>query len=70
MENSFNYEKVSAQAVDFLKEKLDYTTFRHYRSRWYAVKEYMDRSNIEFINPEVCKKCLLEIYNGRRHVGL
>lgn len=72
MQNNFDYEEISAKAYEYLKERLsyNYVTIRHYRSRWHPVKEYMDRCNIEFINPEVCKKFLLELYNGRCHSDL
>ena len=72
MQNQFVYEKISAKAYEYLKERLsyNYVTIRHYRFRWHPVKEYMDRCNIEFINPEVCNNFLFELYNGRCHTDL
>lgn len=72
MQNNFEYEEISAKAYEYLKERLsyNYVTIRHYRSRWHPVKEYMDRCNKEFINPEVCKNFLFELYNGRCHTDL
>lgn len=59
MKNNFEYEKISAQAYEYLTERLSY-----------KFKGYIDKCNIEFISQEVCKNFLFELYNGRYHTLL
>lgn len=72
MQKKFDYEKVTQEAYNYLKEKLSYqyVTIRHYRSRWRPVKNYMDEHRIKSITPSVCKSFILELYNGRKHLEL
>ena len=72
MQNNFEFNEISTRAYNYLKEELSYkyVTIRHYRSRWYSVKEYMDRCDLGFISTSVCKDFLLELYKGRCHSDL
>lgn len=72
MQNNFEFNDISTKAYNYLKDELSYkyVTIRHYKSRWRSVKEYMDSSNLEFINPLVCKDFLLKLYKGRCHTDL
>lgn len=72
MQNNFEFNDISTRAYNYLRDQLSYkyVTIRHYRSRWRPVKEYMDRRNLELINPQVCKNFLLELYKGRFHTEL
>ena len=72
MQNNFEFDDISTRAYNYLRDQLSYqyVTIRHYRSRWRPVKEYMDRRNLEFINVQVCKSFLLELYKERCHAEL
>jgi len=72
MQNSFNYEKITSKAYNYLEEEFSYkyVTLRHYRSRWLPVKEYMEKHGQKFISSELCKDFLLEFYEGRTHEEL
>lgn len=69
MQNKFESDEITARAYDYLKEKLSYkyVTIRHYKSRWRPVQAYMDKHSLKFINPEICKNFLLDLYKGRYH---
>lgn len=69
MQNNFNYEEITSKAYNYLKEEFSYkyVTLRHYRSRWFPIKEYMEKHGLKFINPTLCKDFLLEFYKGRTH---
>jgi len=65
--NNFDYEEITSRAYNYLKEEFSYkyVTLRHYKSRWLPVKKYMEKHELKFINPAVCKDFLLEYYNYR-----
>lgn len=65
-ENSY-YDEITSKAYNYLKEELSYkyVTLRHYKSRWYPVKKYMEVHKLKFISPAVCKDFLLEFYKCR-----
>ena len=72
MQNNFDFEEITSKAYNYLEEEFSYqyVTLRHYRSRWLPVKEYMDKHELKFISPVVCKGFLIEFYNGRTHEEL
>ena len=72
MQNNFNYQELSANALDYLEKRLLYkpSTLRNYRCKWLFVKSYMESQKLYFVTPSVCKDCLLSIYNGRQHSDL
>ena len=72
MQNYFKYEEITSRAYKYLKEEFFYkdVTLRHYRSRWFPVKEYMEKHGLKYISPAVCKDFLLQLYKGRTHKEL
>lgn len=72
MQNNFKYEEITSKAYNYLKEEFFYkdVTLRHYRGRWFPVKEYMEKHGLKYISPAVCKDFLLQFYKGRTHKEL
>ena len=72
MQNNFDYGEITSKAYNYLEEEFSYkyVTLRHYRSRWLPVKEYMEKHELKFISPVVCKDFLIEFYDGRTHEEL
>jgi len=72
MQNSFNYNDLSKQAYNYLKDQLHYkyTTIRHYRYRWLPVKDFMEENGISSLDSNVCFNYIIKLLGGRTHEQL
>lgn len=61
------YDEVTANALNYLKQELNYTpdTLKRYSLKWLKLRDYMKSQNQAFINPDVCRAYLFTLFDGR-----
>jgi len=66
------FKQVTSQALIFLRDRLSRAdgTLHYYHCKWLPIKRYMQSKSINFIDAEVCKECLLQIFGNRDYCTL